>query len=259
MRSKLIFFALVFIPLITSAQFEQKISVTLSGGMFATLGPNTWMPDWGSVEEEREPLQIANYKPGVSATAGIQYNLNRHFSIQAELGLLSSSKWFYDDYDGHNYYEWAIWDPITDDLLAEGENELTMRNIGIGFTPKYYLMPGKKINPFLFTGVSVNFTSTTYEDNEWQAWQDLDMMDQFDPDGDGPDRAFIEENTGLGLNPGVGVEISINDNIGFHVLGGYYLVLLGEDSFYVPEQHENIHAIIVQAGLKFSFLKSKDL
>ncbi len=74
-----------------------------------------------------------------------------------------------------------------------------------------------------------------------------------------PDRAHIENNTGLGINPGLGIEFSINDNIGFHLLTGYYLILLSEENFYVPEQHEHLNAIIFQAGLKLSFLKSKDI
>jgi len=141
MKFKLILIGLLFMPFWATAQFEQKISVNLSGGVFMTVGPNTWMPDWGSVEEDREPLQIANYKPGLSATLGIQYNLNRHFSLQADVTMISSSKWFYDDYDGHNYTEFTVWDTINDILLAEGEKELTMQNIGIGLTPKYYLLP----------------------------------------------------------------------------------------------------------------------
>jgi len=259
MKFKLILIGLLFMPFWATAQFEQKISVNLSGGVFMTVGPNTWMPDWGSVEEDREPLQIANYKPGLSATLGIQYNLNRHFSLQADVTMISSSKWFYDDYDGHNYTEFTVWDTINDILLAEGEKELTMQNIGIGLTPKYYLLPGKRVNPFLFAGVSINFTSTTLEDNEWQAWHDLDLLDQFDPDGDGPDRPYIRKNTGMGLNPGVGIEFSINDNIGFHILTGYNFIILNKNRFYVPEQHEHLHAIFLQGGLKFSFLKSKDL
>jgi len=82
----------------------------------------------GSLEEDREPRQIANYKPGISATIGIQYNLSRHISIQADAGIMKANKWFYDIYDGHNYTGWAVWDPVTYDLLAEGENELTMQN-----------------------------------------------------------------------------------------------------------------------------------
>ncbi len=256
MKCRITLICIFCLPLMAAAQFEQKVSVSFSGGVFSTIGPKLWMPDWGSVEEDKEPHQIANYKPGFSGTLGIQYNLNRHFSFQADVGIMHSGDWFYDIYDGHNYTGWAIWDPVTDELLAEGFNELTMLNVGVGLTPKYYLLPGKKLNPFLYAGLSINFTSTTFEDNEWQALHDHGLLD---PDDSGPDRAYIENNTGLGLHPGLGIEFSINDNIGFHILTGYYLILLSEENFYVPEQHENLNAIILQSGLKLSFLKSKDI
>jgi hypothetical protein len=80
-----------------------------------------------------------------------------------------------------------------------------------------------------------------------------------DPDDSGPDRANIEDNTGLGLYPGIGLELNVSDRIGFHIIAGYYYILLKEDRFYVPEQNENLNAITIQAGIRFSFLKSKDL
>lgn len=266
MKRNLLLVSLLLMPLLAAAQFENKISLNLSGGMFYTVGPKTWLPDWGNpgLDEDWEPLQIANFSPGVHASVGIQYNLNRHISIQVDAGMMSSGKWFYDMYDGHNYTEWAVWHPddMIDTLMAEGNQELTLKNIGIGITPKYYLLPGKIVNPFLFAGVSFNFTTTTYEDNEWQALHDLDEMYDMgflDPDDSGPDGSYMPENTGIGFNPGLGIEINFHDNIGFHIVAGYYLVLIDKENFYVVEQSEHLHAVTVQAGLKFSFLKSRDL
>jgi len=248
---------LLLVPLLAFSQFEQKFSVELSGGVFGTFGAKTWMPDWGSTSEDEEPLQIANYKPGPSGTIGFLYNLNRHFSVQANVGIMYTGNWFYDMYDGVNFTYFAVWDPDNEDiLLAEGYRELTLLNISLGIAPRYYLLPGKKVNPYFFTGLSMNITSATHEDNEWQAYHDLGMLE---PDDSGPDGPYISNNTGLGINPGVGLELDISDKIGFFVSSGIHFILLKEENFYVPEQSENFKAFVIQGGIRLSFLKSKDI
>jgi hypothetical protein len=249
-------FIFFLVPLLVSAQFEQKISITFSGGAFITTGAKDYMPDYGSSPEDMEPFQMPNYLPGFVTTFGIQYNLNRHLSFQGDVGFLYSGDWFFDIGQGVNYTEYRIWDPVTDDLLAKGNNELTLLNIGIGITPKYYLLPEKRLNPYIFNSFSLNLTSTTFDDNEWQAYYDLDMLD---PDDTEPDRANIENNTGFGLYPGIGLEFNVNDRIGFNISSGYYFILLNEENFRMPEQNENLNAISLQAGFKFSFLKSKEI
>jgi opacity protein-like surface antigen len=256
MKTVPLLISLWLLPMSLFAQFEQKISVTLSGGIFSTFGSTTFMPDYGSSPEDEQPMQMSNYKPGPYLSAGIQYNLNRHISIQAHVTHMSSGNWFFDVWEGLNYTHWAIWDDVDDILLAEGDNEWSMNNVGIGLVPRYYLLPGKRINPFLFAGISLNLTSTEYVDREWEAFRDLGMLD---PDDSGPDRANIEKNTGLGAYPGAGIEFTITENISIFIASGVYLVLLNEENFYVPEMKENLQAITVQGGLKFSFLKSKDI
>ena len=101
----------------------------------------------------------------------------------------------------------------------------------------------------------MNITSTTFEDNEWNARRDHGML-EVDED---PDRANIENNTGIGFYPGIGLDFSLSDNIGFYLTSGLYYFLTDEENFYTPEQKENFSAITIQAGIKFSFLKSKDI
>jgi opacity protein-like surface antigen len=257
MKQKTLLILLLLIPAVAISQFEQKVSVNLSAGMFSTFGESVYQPDYWSSPEDDQPRQMANYNPGVQAMFGIQYNVSRRFSVQADAGVMHSGSWFYDVGEGENYYEYRIWNPDDEEeLLKSGENELTLLNIGIGLTPKFYLLPGKRFNPFLFAGISLNFTSTTFEDNEWQAYHDLDMLD---PDDSGPDRANIENNTGAGFFPGIGLELALSDRIGFFIISGASFVLLKEENFYIPEQKENLNAFTAQAGLKVSFLKSKDL
>ena len=83
-----VLFAFLLIPFLAFSQFEQKISVNLSGGIFSTVGAKTYMPDYGTSPEDEQPTQLANYKPGVYASLGIQYNINRHFSIQTDAGIM---------------------------------------------------------------------------------------------------------------------------------------------------------------------------
>ncbi len=257
MERKTALIALLLIPALAFSQFEQKISVSLSGGMFSTFGEQVYRPDYWASPEDDLPRQMSNYQPGVHAMLGIQVNLNRHFSLQADVGMIYSGAWFYDVGDGTNYYEYSVWDPEDDEiLLANGENELTLTNIGIGLTPKYYILPGKRVNPYLFAGISLNFTSTTFEDNEWAA---LKEHGQLDPPDDPPERANIENNTGIGFFPGIGLDLALGDRISFFLMSGVNIVLLKEDNFYTEEQKENLNAFSAQAGIRISFLKSKDL
>lgn len=256
MKKQIIIVIIIFFPFITRAQFEQKLSINLSAGTFKTIGSKTYLPEWASSQEESEPLQMPNFRPGVLGIAGIQFNLNRHLSLSADLGLMYSGQWYYNVYDNVNYLDFAIYDSITDELLADGSDELTLLNISIGFTPKYYLFPGKKINPYIFAGLTLNYTKSDFTDNQWQAYHDLNMLD---PDDTGPCSPYLENSFGLGFYPGLGGEYNLSDNIGFFISMGYHLILLKKENFKSPEQEENLNFIDFHAGVRFSFLKSKNL
>jgi hypothetical protein len=83
----LILFVLI-IPLAASAQFQQRASLNLSAGFFKTLGEKTYMPDWGTSDSDREKFQMPNYRPGFSSALSFQYNINRRFSLLAEMGYI---------------------------------------------------------------------------------------------------------------------------------------------------------------------------
>ena len=104
MKKWILPFIFFLVPLLVSAQFEQKISITLSGGVFTTIGAKDYMPDYGSSPEDREPFQMSNYLPGFVTTFGIQYNLNRHLSFQVDVSIMYSGGWSYDIGEG-NYTE----------------------------------------------------------------------------------------------------------------------------------------------------------
>jgi hypothetical protein len=168
-----------------------------------------------------------------------------------------SGSWFFDAGGGMNDTEFRIWDPDDDEvLLASGENEFSLKNIGIGIAPEYYLLPGKRVNPFFFAGISVNFTFNHLEDNEWAALKELGLLD---PPDDPPERASIESNLGHGFYFGAGVDFSLGDQLSLFLLSTAHLVHLREKNFYTPEQHENLDALCFQGGVRMSLLKSKEL
>ena len=245
----------MFLPGIIMAQFEQKLSINLSAGSFKTLGPKTFIPDYAP--EEREPLQMSNFQPGFLGNAGIQYNMNRHLSLCTDLIFMYSGNWNYRKKEGGNWFDFQLYQyDTTDILLAEGSNELTLLNLSLGFTPKYYILPGKKFNPYIFTGITYNYTKSAFSDNYWKARRDFNMLA---PDDTGPSNDYLEKNTGIGFHPGLGVEYSLSDNIGFYISAGYYFIHLRTENFKSESRKENLHAINVQGGIRFSFLKSKEL
>lgn len=256
MKKSIISAGIILIPLLLNAQFEQKMSFSLSAGIFKTIGTKTYVPEWASEPDEWEPYQMPNYKPGVFVNGALQLNINRHFSLGVDMGYAHSSGWFYDAYDGVNYLYYDVYDTIAEELLSEGENELDLTNISIGLVPKYYFYPWEKISFFLFAGPDINFTTAKYQDNGWLDDREYGMLD---PDDTGPEEPYLENNTGLGVTSGFGVEYVLSDKIGFYLSAGYHFILLDEKNFKTPEQVENFQALNFQAGIRLSFLKSKKL
>ncbi|MBN2214513.1 MAG: outer membrane beta-barrel protein [Bacteroidales bacterium] len=246
---------ILLIPLLLNAQFEQKMSFSLSTGAFKTIGTKTYTPEWASEPDEWEPYQMPNYRAGIQVNGAIQLNISRHFSMGLDVGYLHAGSWHYSDGDC-NYLYYEVYDTIADESLADGENELNLTNISIGLVPRYYFYPWEKFSFFVFAGFNMNFTKAEYNDNEWLADKEFGMLD---PDDTGPYDPYLEENTGLGVISGFGAEYDLNDNIGFYLSAGYQFILLDEKNFKMPEQVENFHALNFQAGIRLSFLKSKKL
>jgi len=248
MKKKGLLLLFLILPLLTYAQFEQKVSINISAGMFKTFGY-----DMG--EFEYNPLQMPHYKPGILIDAGIQYNVSRRFSVMATAGIMYSGGWSFKmgDYD---YLHYAISDSITEETLAEGVNKLNFFNFHVGVFPKLYLLPSKKWNPYIFAGVSINYSSAKYTDNYWE---DAHRLNYLPPDDTGPYDPFLEKNTGLGFIPGVGLEYSSSDRFRIYMETGYSMIFLQEQNFKSEFVTENFNAFFLQAGLRFAFLKSKDL
>jgi hypothetical protein len=140
-------------------------------------------------------------------------------------GLMYSGSWSYKIGDG-DYIHYTITDTITDEILAEGNNKLNFINFSIGIIPKYYLLPGKKWNPYLFAGLNINYTHANFTDNWWKAAKEL--------------------------------EYSTGDKLSVTFAAGYSSILLNKQNFKSESLIENFNAFFFQAGIRLSFLKSKD-
>jgi len=255
MKNKIFCFLILLIPYFSQAQFEQKVSLSFAAGTFKTFGNKTYRPEWGVSAEDDEPTQMPNYKPGLFISQGFQFNINRRLSLMADYGVMYSGKWYYKIYEENNYLDWAIYDSITDELIKEGSDELNFLNICIGVAPKYYLLEGKKWNPFIYAGITFNYTKSTFEDRQYEARKQLNILSI----EDSPSDPYLEKSFGLGLLSGIGLEYLLTDKLGFYASASYYNILLNKNNFKTEEQRENFHSLTLQAGIRFSFIKSKDL
>jgi hypothetical protein len=247
MKKPFLLISLLFIAVAVSAQFEQKASINFSVGTFKTLGDKTIDP---------VPKQMPWYKPGLKADAGIQFNINSKFSLLAELGIMYSPKWYcvIDDYDWMTYEVWQ--DSVT--MLSSGLNEMSLLNLSLSVKPKLYLIPQSKFRPFLFAGLSINYTKAPFEDHYWE---DCIAFGLNEPGDDSP-WPYLQKNFGFGINPGIGIEYSPADKIAFCFTSGCNFVFMNEKNFPYDSRDYikgNLNAFHAEAGIRFSFLKSKDL
>ncbi len=247
MKLKVCFFSLLFIPFIIKAQYEQKITLNFAAGIFNTLGKKV---------DESGPTLLPNYELGLSANGGVQFRINENFSLSVDIGIMFSQRWSYFEGSDKNYLYWSIHDTITDDLIAEGGNYRDIANYSFGLTPKYYLFPGKRWNPYFYMGVNFNLTSTYFEDEEWQ---EMDKRNLLPPDDAGPKNDILENNFGLGLNPGFGIEFTPGAKVHLYLTAGYYFIPINKDNFTNPLREEKFNAFILQVGTRINFIKTKDL
>ncbi|MDA3890395.1 MAG: hypothetical protein PF517_01895 [Salinivirgaceae bacterium] len=114
--TRLVFFSLIFTSFTLFAQFEQKLTINGSAAFV--------YPDLGE--------EYSSYGNGYGLEGGLQYNLNRKFS------LYGAARFYY--MFGAAQYTEAYYD-----------------NISIGGGAKLNILPNMKINPFLFGEANINF------------------------------------------------------------------------------------------------------
>jgi len=191
-----------------TAQFEQKFTLHGSFGFAMPTGAETF-DNYGVPTA----YLCSNLSTGITVSGGVQYNINRRFSIAGNIGFLDHWGW---EYGGKSYDNVQFW------------------NLQIGVAPKFYFLASKKINPYLFTEVSLNYTSVWVE-------------------------GYTSKNgyPGIGLYPGAGIDFMVSDNFGIYAQGGYTFISIGDPLNYGVD--ENYKAYKIEVGVKISFLKSKTI
>lgn len=247
MKQKLFSVLLLLLALNASAQFEQKASINFSMGVFKTLGDKTIVD---------HPKQMPWYIPGIAAEGGFQYNITGSFSILADIGIMYSPKWSCIT-DGYDWMSYEVWQDTTI-MLSSGMNKLKLLNLSFSVKPKLYLVPGGKLKPFLFAGLSINYTKTPSEDN---CWRDYVAYGLNEP-GDEPYWPFMQKNFGFGFSPGIGIEYDPGDKMAFYFTSGGHFILINPENYPYDVREEikgNLNAFHAEAGIRFSLIKSKDL
>ena len=242
-----------------AAQFEQRLSLNLAGGIFNTIGASGYEPDYSSQVDE--PTLMPNFEPGFSGAAGLHYNLNRNLSVGVQLGVMISSGWYYDYSDPqsepYNYLYYEIYrDTVSYIVEASGENELFLTAIHLDLSPRYYLVPGNRINPYLFAGFSITYVDVYFQDHEFDYLETNNRLDEYSTN---PLHSWFDNSIDFGIQAGAGVEFMVSDNLGIFAQAKYHLTRLNEDAFYDSIKMANLHCLLVHAGIRLSFLKSKEL
>lgn len=248
MKKKFSVLGFILLPTLIFAQYEQKLSVNLSVGGFKTFG--------NKFTEYAGPLQMPNYKLGFSVNGEFQLRIGEHFSLATGFGIMTTNRWNYRTPDKDNWLYWTIEDTTTWQVLEEGEDYLDLHNYSIFVKPKYYLLPGKKWNPYFFAGVNIDWTRAWFENNLWAAQYKWGLLP---PDVTTPWNDNLEESFGIGFNPGFGVEYSSGDKLHFYIETGYYFIALDKNNFKDISRVENFNAVIFQIGCRLNFIKSKEL
>lgn len=251
--------SLIFIPILIHAQFENKISINLSGGLFKTFGAKDYPDPYDN--EYTYPYLMPNFQTGWTIIGGVQFNYSRKISFEVNIGIARSGFWYYEYYDPWDgeYYSWDCWeiyDEYTDEPIASGENYLTLFNFSVGFAPKYYFLPSKRFKPYAILEINLNYTTVKYIDAEYEEYAKLGREDELDESWT---ETWMDKSFGIGFSPCIGAEFTVNDNIGVFAQTGYWLILLNKNEFEYPEDEHNFHAFKFQLGVRMSFWKSKKL
>lgn len=249
MKKLFLLISSLLLPLFANSQFDQKLSINLSLGMFDTFGEK--------YTAEGGAMQFPNYKPGFAGSGGLQVRFGDHFSVGAEFGVMITNNWDYKASPGDDdYLHWTVNDPVTDAVLAEGYNYLDLHNFALAIKPKFYLLKDTKWNPYFLAGININWTRCWLENNLWYAMKE---WGQVPPEETEPWSDILQENFGIGFNPGFGVEFTPANRLHTFLEAGYYHVFLNEANFTDASRVENLNAFVIQAGIRINFLRSKEL
>lgn len=247
----------IIFPVNLKGQFEQKLSLNITAGYFNTVGWNGHEENW----EDHGPSLMPNFVGGISVNAGLQYNFSRYFSIEYQAGYSFAPGWYFDASDeyseSYNYLYYEIYDDATGTVLDKGENYMDMTNFHMAILPRYYFASGNRLNPFLYAGISLNYTDVYFENNEYEASLSANREDLYEENNDLIN--WFDYQVGVGFMAGAGIEYFLNNHLGLFVVARYHLVPMKESSFVNNSYLAHYHDIGILLGARISFLKSKEL
>jgi len=261
------------------AQFEQKMTINFSLGGISPMGYNEYIYHnkytvSGVTYDDTWlfPYIFSNYKKGFSFTGGVQFNINRFFSVGTGIGFEKINGWEYTDeyyYNGtrvsRDFLSWKIYDLTnTTTVVKSGTNDLKLNNFSIGVFPRFNLLYGKRVNPYIFTQITFNYTDINYVNNRKDAYESLGRINEYNSTTSSNLRNSFQNTPqnsfGVGFYSGIGFDINLSQNMGFYVQGGYSFISINkgdlEDANLEPENFKTIKA---EVGIKLSFFKAKDI
>lgn len=273
----------IFVYILTtpvSAQFEQKVTMNFSVGAIDPIGikdyvyHNIYTTTSGTKYDDTwlYPYIFSNYEKGFSATGGLQFNINRYFSLGVGIGFEKIGGWAYTDKYNINgtsiskdFLSWKIYDLVnTSTVVKTGVNDLKLNNFSIGVFPRLNLLYGKRINPYIFTQITFNYTDINYINTRKEAYSKLGRLAEYNSTSSSNLRNSFQNppqnSFGVGFYSGLGFDISIVQSMGFYVQGGYsYISINKSDLKKANLESENFKNFKVEVGIKLSFFKSQDL
>lgn len=249
---------LLLTALPASAQFEHKLSITGSGGLFKNIGKSDY-PAPNDMVEPTIPYLMPHYEMGYLLNGGFQYNLNRNISFGVKAGYLRSAYWWYDIYDEneddiYNFLGWIIWDPVTGDAVVEDADYYTLNVLQYGLTAKYYLIPWKKFHPYVYAGFNRNHITVRFFDKQYESFQNLGRGDEHPEDNSW---TLLDNYISYGLSVGTGLEYTLSDRLRFYLLAVNTTVWIEDKGLYERVEVANMNTLSLELGVRFSFLKSK--
>jgi opacity protein-like surface antigen len=253
-------FLLLCIPLSSRAQFERKISLNLSGGVFKTFGDKAY-PDTDDKNPEKNEIAylMPNFEIGYSLQGGLQYNFSRQLSIELNIGYMHSAFWWYDVYDEYDNPCSYLGFTYTESGEEETEsNFLMLNNLHFGLASRYYFLPANKFNPYALVEVNLNILDSEYIDHQWDVYERLGRLDELGYENS-TSQMILEAHSCVGFLAGGGVDYSLNENISFFFEAGYWFIFLNWEEYIQPVELSNFNALKFHLGARFSFIKSKQL
>ncbi len=240
------FFILYFLMIsgLSFAQFDKKITFNAFAG--------TTLPIGDRVNADQVPYVFSNFRNGLQAGIGGQYNFSPKFSVGLNLTALVALNYSNPILTTGNRQE------IIEKEQSNYKNSI-LNNYSLGIALKYKLLRQARFNPYVFGEININYYSAEiaprlqYYEAPASASDSVSISDKYTILRFNAKK--IEPSLALGGNAGVGVDIKLNDTFTLMLQSAYYLIGTAN----AKDLGVNLSYIGFQGGLRFSILRSKSI